>query len=82
MPVRPSHSYLLPHILRRLLRSRETIAFPAGPVELPESYRGQVVVDISRCSGCGLCARACPTGGLLVERLEGGGVRVRIAHDR
>ena len=81
-PNRPSRSYLVPHVLRRLLRQRETIAYPAGPLDLPDAYRGRVTVDIARCSGCGSCARDCPCGGLEVERLEGGGVHIVIHYDR
>ena len=73
--------YLIPHLLKVPFGKRHTVAFPFGPLELPASYRGQVVVDIDACVGCGRCARDCPTGALHVERLEGGGVRVSLAYD-
>ncbi|MBM3187274.1 MAG: hypothetical protein FJZ90_00950 [Chloroflexi bacterium] len=82
MSSRTSRSYLVPHLLRRLFGKRETIAYPAGPLVLPEAYRGRVTVDIAKCTGCGLCARDCPCAGLEVERLNGGGVRVTLYHDR
>lgn len=78
----PSRSYLTPHLLRRLLRRRETIRYPAGPLELPEAYQGQVAVEIVACVGCGVCERICPASALQVERTEGGGVRVVLLHDR
>jgi formate hydrogenlyase subunit 6/NADH:ubiquinone oxidoreductase subunit I len=79
---RASRGHLVPHLLRRLFWPRETIAYPAGPLVLADAYRGQITVEIARCSGCNRCARECPCDALEVARLPGGGVRVSIAHDR
>jgi len=79
---RSSRTYLLPHVLKSFLGRRTTVPFPYGPLNLSGSYRGQVVVDIEACSGCGRCARDCPTESLVIERLDGGGVRVLHFYDR
>ena len=79
---RISRTYLVPHLLRNFLRKRTTVSFPYGPLDLGESYRGQVAVDIDACVGCGRCARDCPTGSLVVERLDGGGIRILHFYDR
>ena len=81
MSRRPSRRYLVPHVLRRLLQKRETIAYPAGPLELPDAYRGQVIVDIDKCVGCKRCSRDCPSQCLLVDREGKEYVRVMISHD-
>ena len=81
MPHRSSPSSLIPQVLRSLGGGRSTILYPFGPLEIPASFRGRVVVDIERCVGCGLCARDCPTGCLEVERQPGGGVRVALRYD-
>lgn len=77
-----SRGYLVPHLIRRLFWPRETIAYPTGPLQLADTYRGRITVDIARCIGCARCARECPCEALNVERLPAGGVRVRISHDR
>ena len=79
MPHRLPRVYLIPRLLRSLLGKRVTVLYPYGTLEIDESYRGEISIDIDRCIGCGACARACPTNALEVERLEGGGVSIR--HD-
>ena len=82
MSQRPSYIYLIPHLLRTLLSKPITVSFPNGPLQLPAAYRGQVVVDIDSCKGCGLCARDCPSGALFVERQGEKGVRIVHFYDR
>ncbi|HUV94632.1 MAG TPA: 4Fe-4S binding protein [Anaerolineae bacterium] len=82
MSRRTSRTYLVPHLLKNFLQKRTTVSFPYGPLDLGESYRGQVVVDIDACVGCGRCARDCPTGSLVVEHLDGGGIRILHFYDR
>ncbi len=79
MPRRFSRSYLISHVLRVLPSTRVTVSYPRGPLELPETFRGQIVVDVDRCSGCGTCMRDCPTGAITIEKLPNNGVRIR--HD-
>jgi len=73
---------LFPHLLQALLGTRETIPYPHGPLELPAYYAGAVVVDISRCIGCGRCARDCPADALVVARDQDGSVSVTLFYAR
>ena len=82
MSRRLSHSYLIPHLFRTLLRKRATVTFPFGPLRLSDAFRGRMVVDINACIGCGVCARDCATGSLVFERLAGGGVCLVQHYDR
>jgi formate hydrogenlyase subunit 6/NADH:ubiquinone oxidoreductase subunit I len=55
-----------------LFRRPLTIQYPDRidkPVQemLPDTYRGILEVDLSRCSGCLLCARACPIDAIEIK---------------
>ncbi len=62
--------YLLPEMWRTLIRRPITVAYPKGPLELPEGFRGRVVIDPDACRGCGLCVRDCPAFALELERRD------------
>lgn len=59
-----SIAYLLPHLLRSLLTRPSTVRYPLGPLKLPTYFRGRVVIDAERCTGCGLCVQDCPAAAL------------------
>jgi formate hydrogenlyase subunit 6/NADH:ubiquinone oxidoreductase subunit I len=82
--VRMAHlrSPLLPELLRTLLGRRVTVRYPHGPLELPEGYRGLVVVDPDLCRGCGVCVRDCASEALVLERGEHGAFRLVLYPER
>jgi len=63
-----SFFYLVPDVLRSLLRSPETTRFPYVKTEFLPIYRGRVTIHAENCIGCGLCVRDCPAGALNLER--------------
>ncbi|MHA1754839.1 MAG: 4Fe-4S binding protein [Candidatus Odinarchaeia archaeon] len=48
-------------LLRHLSKKRATVLYPFEKIELPPAYRGLWTFDINKCTGCGLCARDCPS---------------------
>jgi len=47
-------------LLRTLLKKPVTRKYPFERRELPDRYRGKIVIDYDKCIGCSLCARFCP----------------------
>jgi formate hydrogenlyase subunit 6/NADH:ubiquinone oxidoreductase subunit I len=59
---------LLRAIIDAIIASPDTVDYPFGDINLPEGYRGAIVIDPDKCIGCGLCVRDCPTGALQLEK--------------
>jgi formate hydrogenlyase subunit 6/NADH:ubiquinone oxidoreductase subunit I len=74
--------YLLPELWRTLVRRPVTVSYPRTPLELPEGYRGRVVMDPESCRGCGLCVRDCPAFALELERRDKESFRLLYHPDR
>jgi len=51
-----------------LKQGPRTVEYPFAPAELPEGYRGRVVINAENCRGCSLCVRDCPAEALELER--------------
>jgi formate hydrogenlyase subunit 6/NADH:ubiquinone oxidoreductase subunit I len=65
-----SLAYLLPHLVRSLFTRPGTTRYPFAALELPDYFRGRVVMDADKCLGCGACVRDCPCEGLVLERTD------------
>jgi Ni,Fe-hydrogenase III small subunit/Pyruvate/2-oxoacid:ferredoxin oxidoreductase delta subunit len=57
-------------ILARLQQKHRTMKYPdAPPPGLPDRYRGNPVIDASKClQGCSQCVAACPTGAIAISQ--------------
>lgn len=81
MSVFRSLTHLLTELRRTLLAERVTVQFPFAPPELPDGFRGTIIVaDQGACKGCGLCTRDCPALALVLERCDE--KRFRLTHYR
>ena len=59
---------LFTQLLRTFFTRPITVNFPFGPANIPQGFRGRVVINEENCRGCSLCERDCPTGALELTR--------------
>ena len=55
---------LLTAVIEAMTNSPETVGYPFGELNLPEVFRGAILFDTEKCSGCGLCVKDCPAEAL------------------
>jgi Formate hydrogenlyase subunit 6/NADH:ubiquinone oxidoreductase 23 kD subunit (chain I) len=55
---------MLPLALRSLLKKPATIDYPHQKANVPPDFRGKLKFDASRCVGCRLCMKDCPSGAI------------------
>jgi formate hydrogenlyase subunit 6/NADH:ubiquinone oxidoreductase subunit I len=75
-------AHLLPELVRTLFSRRVTVRFPFESLELPDYFRGRVVIEPELCGGCGLCVRDCPAFALELEHEDRERFRLIHYHDR
>ncbi|MCF8029191.1 MAG: 4Fe-4S binding protein [Desulfobacteraceae bacterium] len=62
---------MTPNILRNLITDKATRLYPFETREPWTGVRGELGIDIEKCTFCGICALKCPTGCLSVNKKEG-----------
>ncbi|MDD1717625.1 MAG: 4Fe-4S binding protein [Methanoregulaceae archaeon] len=50
---------VLGEMLRNLMKRPCTTRFPAEKVPVPGAFRGRIIIEEEKCTGCARCARVC-----------------------
>lgn len=58
-------------VLGSVFKKPSTLMYPVVPREWQERTRGSVSIVGEKCIGCGICARACPTNAIAVDKKGG-----------
>lgn len=60
---------MLPYLMKMLTRKSATVSYPSTKLELPDNYRGKLKFDQSKCIGCKICVRECPSAAIEIEKV-------------
>jgi NAD(P)H-quinone oxidoreductase subunit I len=60
---------MLPELIRNFLRKPNTVKYPFERLTPPKDFRGKIVWEADKCTGCMACVRDCPTNAIEVNRV-------------
>jgi formate hydrogenlyase subunit 6 len=60
---------MLPYLLKMLTKKPSTIAYPFTNLDLPENFRGKLKFEQSKCIGCKICERECPSDAIKITKV-------------
>jgi formate hydrogenlyase subunit 6/NADH:ubiquinone oxidoreductase subunit I len=60
---------MIQEVLRSVFRKPATEKYPAVPAPMPQKFRGKLKFDASKCIGCKMCMRDCPTGAITIRKV-------------
>lgn len=61
---------MLPELLRNFFARPNTVKYPFERLTPPADFRGKIVWDADKCTGCMACVRDCPTNAIEVNRVS------------
>ena len=56
--------------LSSIFKKPETVQYPVQTKEAPAGLKGHIAIEIDNCIFCSMCAKACPTNAIVVNRDE------------
>lgn len=61
---------MIPYIMRMMVKKPNTTQYPAKHAEMADRFRGALKFDQSKCIGCKICTRVCPSNAIEIERVS------------
>jgi len=63
---------MIPYLLQMLVKKPDTNLYPAVKAHVEDHFRGALKFEQSKCIGCKICTRVCPSNAIRIERVTEG----------
>ena len=60
---------MLPELMRNFFKKPNTVKYPFEKLTPPADFRGKMVWETEKCTGCMACVRDCPTNAIEINRV-------------
>lgn len=60
---------MLRQVVASFFSKPATVPYPFVKAPMPDNFRGKLTFDSSKCIGCKLCMRDCPTAAIRIEKV-------------
>jgi len=60
---------MIRQLLSSLTKKPATVNYPADKSGMPKGFRGKLKFDASKCIGCKMCMKDCPTGAIVIRQV-------------
>jgi formate hydrogenlyase subunit 6/NADH:ubiquinone oxidoreductase subunit I len=60
---------MLPELIRNFFRKPNTVKYPFERLAPPQDFRGKMIWEADKCTGCLACVRDCPTNAIEINRV-------------
>jgi formate hydrogenlyase subunit 6/NADH:ubiquinone oxidoreductase subunit I len=61
---------MIPMLMQMLVKKPETTRYPAEKPHVEEHFRGALKFDQSKCIGCKICTKVCPSTAIEIVRVS------------
>jgi hydrogenase-4 component H len=59
---------MLPEVFRQLFKKPATVPYPFQKLQVPQTLRGNPVMNPGLCAGCRMCERDCPSEAIAIQK--------------
>jgi formate hydrogenlyase subunit 6/NADH:ubiquinone oxidoreductase subunit I len=60
---------MIKEVIGSIFKKPATIKYVPGKAKMPKGFRGQIKFDPSKCVGCKMCMRDCPSGAIVIRKI-------------
>lgn len=73
---------MIPYLVKMFFKKPDTIDYPFVQAQVADRFRGALKFDQSKCVGCKMCQKVCPSNALTIEKTGEKQFKATVCMDR